>query len=122
MTSIVLVFAMINFTKEMFELKDQGQKYFTVIWNYFQLTESSLNLIIIIGVAFEVMDVTTVTTLASITVMSIWFNFLYWARMIPTFLIYVELIRQTIRDILPFLVLFLIIIFLFGNTFYIIDL
>lgn len=62
------------------------------------------------------------TYLASFTVICIWYNVFYWARLVKRFLIFVELLKLVFDDIKGFLGLFFLILLLFANAFYIIDL
>lgn len=64
---------------------------------------------------------TVMVYLVSILVMSIWLNMFYWARLFPNLGVYVQLIKETFIDITQFIVLFIFIVFLFANAYYIID-
>jgi hypothetical protein len=59
--------------------------------------------------------------LSTTNVMLIWFNVFYWARLNSEFLKYVQLVIETLKDIKIFMGMFLIIVCLFANAFFILN-
>lgn len=50
-----------------------------------------------------------------------WIKVFYWMRLFASLAYYVKLIQQTIYDSVPFMIMVAIIIFAFGNYFYVIN-
>ena len=60
-----------------------------------------------------------ITAIASIAVCVMWIKLFYYCRIFSTFQTFVRLIRDSVIDMIPFLFVFFIAIFAFGNTYYI---
>jgi hypothetical protein len=50
-----------------------------------------------------------------------WLKVFYWMRLFSSLAYYVKLIQATLYDSLPFMVMVALIIFAFGNYFYVIN-
>lgn len=61
------------------------------------------------------------TYLAIFSIALIWLNVYYWSRLFAKFQVYVELITKTFSNILKFMILFLVIVGLFANIIYLVD-
>lgn len=59
--------------------------------------------------------------LASINVILLWVGLFYWLRLFDSFSMYIHLILSTVRSILPFMILFVIVLLCFANGLFILD-
>ena len=50
-----------------------------------------------------------------------WGKFLDLGRIFKTYAFYIKLIKQTLKDIVPFVAIFIVFLFMFGSSFYILS-
>ena len=50
-----------------------------------------------------------------------WVNFIYWLRVFTSTIIYIRLVIQTVKEMIYFLLIFFLIVTMFGNVIYILN-
>jgi hypothetical protein len=59
--------------------------------------------------------------LCAINVIALWIGLYYWLRLFDGLAVYVNLIRETLKDITNFMLILMICIFMFANALYCLD-
>ena len=82
----------------------------------------SLNVIIM---ATNILDIEEISqyerTLASISVLCMWFKIYDWMRLFPKMAFYCDLIYETIREMKHFLLIFVLCMLMFGSSFFVLN-
>ena len=97
------------------------RKYLASPTNCIDFASVVLNLVLLSNEFLNLIDKETTVVLCSIGIVFMWFNFIYWLRIFETTTFYFDLISQTVLDMLTFFNIFVLIVFAFGNSLYILN-
>ena len=101
-----------------------GSEYLSDVFNYLDMILPLLNLYLTLFYkrhTVEDDDYVTRRALAAIASSLIWFKAFYWMKLFDFTSFYIRLIVETLKDVLSFLILFLVILMTFGNAILIMD-
>ena len=56
-----------------------------------------------------------------VAIILMWGNFVYWLRVFTSTIIYIRLVIQTVKEMIYFLLIFFLIVTMFGNVIYILN-
>ena len=113
-------------TTEVQQMRNVGLvKYFTNIVNYMDLYQFIMNLFLVLTSLLEIefvhLNDTRKRALSSLIMICLWMKMFDWLRMFDHTSKFVSLIMQTIYDILPFMLLFTFILFMFGSAMFLLN-
>ena len=97
------------------------RKYLASLTNCIDFASVILNFVLLSNEFLNLIVKETTVVLCSIGIGYMWFNFIYWLRIFETTTFYFDLISQTILDMLTFLNIFVLTVFAFGNSLYILN-
>ena len=97
------------------------RKYLASLTNCIDFASVILNLVLLSNEFLNLIVKENTVVLCSIGIVFMWFNFIYWLRIFETTTFYFDLISQTILDMLTFLNIFILAVFAFGNSLYILN-
>ena len=106
---------------EVRQMIHKGTKYFTGFTNFIDLASILLNLLLLASHYIKYLEKTTIIELSFVTIIFMWFNFIYWFRIFESTTFYFDLISQTIVDMSTFFVIFILIVYACGNSLYILN-
>lgn len=102
--------------------------YLSDIWNWIDIISISFNatfLVMCTTCIFtqnnDIFTMEDVRSVGAFACFFMWIKVFYWMRLFASLAYYVKLIMQTISDSMPFMTMVAIIIFAFGNYFYVIQ-
>jgi hypothetical protein len=99
------------------------RQYLADVWNVPYNLSYVLNIVILLQHGFDLWSIDSVmmNNLQAISVLMIWLGLYYWMRLFEGLAAYVNLIRETMKDITNFIILFLMCICMFANAIYCLD-
>ena len=97
------------------------RKYLASPTNCIDFASVILNLVLLSNEFLDLIVKETTVVLSSIGIVFMWFNFIYWLRIFETTTFYFDLISQTILDMSTFFYIFVLTVFAFGNSLYILN-
>ena len=106
---------------EGFQIKYKGSNYLKSVWNFIDLLSIILNAFLLVDRFAEMISPEAAVRLAFVAVSLMWLTFIYWLRIFDYTTFYFDLIWQTILDMIPFFLIFTLIIIGCGNATYILN-
>ena len=88
-----------------------------------ELTSSVINIFLVAKVEFfpDIFDLYDQQTVCSVAVLLMWIRLFPWLALFTPTAFYVELLKQTFSDITYFMLLYVIIVFGFGNVIFVLN-
>ena len=92
------------------------------LFNIIDLGSLAINIAFAIDRYREEMSQSTVMKLTIIQIVLMSANFVYWLRLFENYVVFIQLIKQTLADMMTFLSLYLVIMVIFGSVMYTLNL
>lgn len=111
---------------ELPQLIDDPKGYFSDPWNCIDAMSIWQNMLFLGTGTYCILtekpffEIQTIYSFGSFAVFFMWLKVFYWMRLFSSLAYYVKLIQATLYDSVPFMVMVALIIFAFGNYFYVI--
>ena len=112
---------------ELPQLFSDPMDYLSDVWNWIDIISITLNAVFltmcstcIFTKSNDTFSMDDVRSVGGFACFFMWIKVFYWMRLFASLAYYVKLIMQTITDSMPFMTMVAIIIFAFGNYFYVI--
>ena len=120
LTCMLLVYLLIT---EYCQIKESKWKYFRQTINYFDLFQFLMNFFLISTnlLRLELMSDVVVRSISSLIMICMWMKMFDWLRMFDYSSKYISLIIYTLDDIMPFFIIFLLFLFMFGSAMFILN-
>ena len=113
---------------ELPQLFSDPMDYLSDVWNWIDIISITLNAVFltmcttcIFTQSNDTFSMDNVRSVGGFACFFMWIKVFYWMRLFASLAYYVKLIMQTISDSMPFMTMVAIIIFAFGNYFYVIQ-
>jgi hypothetical protein len=95
----------------------RGLAYFKSIWGCLETLSLVFNIVIVFLVLFN-HDIKVIRTLTAYAVFLMWLKIPYFMRIIDSTAPFIRMISEIIKDSRDFMLVFLLVIVAFGNSFY----
>ena len=122
---VALILLFVSFWIEVAQIKNEENKcdYFSIVWNWIDLCGLFLTLVIFVLTLVEInwLEVETMRVIASLASCSLLIKLYDWLKLFEKPGFYIRLIETTLRDVIAFLLLFLIALMIFGIPLSILD-
>jgi len=96
---------------------DNGLDYFTQFWNYIDIVPPIGVFLLLIVYHIPILPESFVHTIQAITTFALWIKFLYYMRLFKTTNYLIRMTIEVIQDMRPFLIILLITVIAFGDSF-----
>ena len=99
----------------------EEKRHYLSFTNLVDFTSVIVNLVIVLNEAFarQLISAIALPSFVACAVFCLWFRAFYWSRVFESFAFYYILIKKTLTDIIPFMMLCILVIALFANMLYI---
>ena len=104
---------------------DQGfSKYIWQLTNIIDLTSSTLNCALVLNELLDhfILDHEFLKVCTMFALAFVWYKVFYWMRLFKDPAFFMNLLTRTLRDIVPFMLMISILIMMFSNVIYILNL
>ena len=111
--------------QEGLQIKDKEfLEYFWDLNNIFDLTSSFLNWVLVLNewVNHYLIDSTSLKICTMFALVGVWYKVFYWMRLFQNPAFFMNLLKQTLKDIVPFMLMISILIAGFSNILFILNL
>jgi hypothetical protein len=119
----MLVFGGIFLTIELMQMYILTWSYFDDFWNYLYVGSIVLNVLVVLEHSMQVADLTydSLQAVNAVAVVVQWGMLYYWMRLFPSLAFFVTFLVEVVKDIGPFISMFFICIFMFGNAIFVLN-
>ena len=110
---------------EWLQVGDRGPKeYFFDLTNMIDIISSLLNWILVLNECFDhaLIDSTMLKVCSMFALGFVWYKIFYWMRLFKEPAFFMNLLTKTLSDIVPFLLMISILIMMFSNVLFILNL